>query len=601
MYEGPDVGAVALWGADMDGDGIKDVVIGNRCAATVIILKGLGNRDFALEEIVRTCSVESLAVADLNGDGKPDLVGVGFGLWPILNGDTNRWIVPRTVQSGGRPEREGLFINEILALNPPFLVVTTPTPDWVEIFNNSAAAQNLAGWGLARITADGKSTNLWPCPPYAAIEPWGHLLVYCKKKSGGLPMCASFDLSAEGETLVLLRPDGGEEDRVNFPAMPADVSYARFSDGARFFCYNPAPTPGSANLRPGNLDPTVDRKDPFVGPGATSLGLNARVFDDVAIAYAAVVFQEAGTTNARVEIPLADDGEHGDKQAGDGYYGAILPPLAPGTTLDYFFRVIDLEGQVVTSPANHDVAAGLHHITVPAPLPALRLSELVADNNTGLCDEAGQHEDWLEILNTGATPQSLEGLVFTKDYYDPTNGWAFPANCMLNPGEGLVVFCDDQPTQGPLHANFKLTRDGDRVFLIRADAQWSIIDSLSYGPLPMDTSFGVVGSGTVAQLLLWPTPGAGNLGLPPIPAAGAGVELSWRMLGGAGSQPNITFRWMGQTNAPWHAEWSADLATWNAATNPPVHLGQGLYQWGDPAAADPQRFYRIVQDRPPAP
>ena len=601
IYEGPDVGAVALWGADMDGDGIKDVVIGNRCAATVIILKGLGNREFTLQEIVRTCSVESLAVADLNADGKPDLVGVGFGLWPILNGDTNRMIVPRTAQNSGRAEREGLFINEIMALNQQFLVVGTNTPDWVEIFNNSAAAQNLAGWSLARITSDGESTNLWLFPPATSIEPWGHLLVFCKKKSSGLPLCASFDLSADGEILVLSHPDGVEEDRVTFPAMPADVSYTRFSDGARFFSYNPAPTPGSANLRPGNLDPTVDRKDPFVGPGATSLGLNARVFDDVAIAYASVVFREAGSTNARVEIPLSDDGEHGDKLAGDGYYGGILPSLPPGTTLDYFFRVIDLEGQIVTSPANHDVAAELHHITVPAPRPALRLSELVADNKTGLCDEAGQHEDWLEIVNTGPTLHSLDGLMLSKDYYDPTNAWPLPSHCSLNPGESLVVFCDDQAAQGPLHANFKLTRDGDRVFLFRADTNWTIIDSLSYGPLPTDTSFGILGSGTVAQLLRWPTPGAPNQALPPIPADGAGVELSWRVLGGSGYPPAVTVRWMNRTNCPCHAEWSSDLATWNASTNPPSHLGQGLHQWADSGIAEPQRFYRIVQDGPTGP
>ncbi|MCX6902364.1 MAG: FG-GAP-like repeat-containing protein [Verrucomicrobia bacterium] len=595
IYEGPDVGAVALWGADMDGDGIKDVVIGNRCAATVIILQGLGNREFTLQEIVRTCSVESLAVADLNGDGKPDLVGVGFGLWPILNGDTNRLIVPRTAQNSGLAEREGLFINEIMALNQQFLVVGKFTPDWVEIYNNSATNQSLAAWSLANISSDGQSTNSWNFPSTTLIEPWGHLLVYCKKKSGGLSPCASFELSSDGETVVLVRPGGIEEDRVRFPAMPADVSYARFSDGARFFSCNPAPTPGSANLRPANLDPTVDRKDPYVGPGASSLGLNARVFDDVAIAYVSVVFREAGSTNARLEIPLSDDGLQGDKLPGDGYYGAILPPLAPGAILEYFFRVIDLEGQIVTSPANHDDPAGLHRITVPAPMPALRLSELVADNNTGLCDEFGEHEDWLEIVNTGDTPQRLDDLVLLKDYYDQTNAWHFLPHFALDPGESCIVFCDDQPFQGPLHANFKLSRDGDRVFLIRADTNWTIIDSLSYGPLPTDTSFGILGNGTVAQLLFWPTPGAPNRALPPLPPDGTGVELIWQLLSGPDSTPTLAVRWMGHLNCSCHAEWSTDLVTWYQSTNPPIPLGQGVYQWGDSATAVPQRFYRIVE------
>ena len=73
IYAGPDMGVVACLAEDMDGDGILDIVIGNRCAATVIILRGLGDRTFERLEVVPAYSVEGLAITDLNIDGRPDL------------------------------------------------------------------------------------------------------------------------------------------------------------------------------------------------------------------------------------------------------------------------------------------------------------------------------------------------------------------------------------------------------------------------------------------------------------------------------------------------------------------------------------------------
>jgi hypothetical protein len=284
---------------------------------------------------------------------------------------------------------------------------------------------------------------------------------------------------------------------------------------------------------------------------------------------------------------------HGDKLPGDGYYGAILPALAPGMTLEYFFRAIDLEGQIVTSPVNHDDTAGLYRITVPAPRPALRLSEVVAGNHTGLCDEAGQPADWLEILNTGATLQNLEEVVLFKDYYDQTNAWHFPTNYCLGPGEYCIVFCDDNH-QGPFHANFKLSSDGDRVFLIRTDTNWTIIDSLSFGALPADTSFGVVSNGTVGQLLFWPTPGAPNQALPPVPEEGQAATMSWR-LSGQETQPRmLAFRWMGCTNGTWEVRGSPDLTTWTLAPGLLACVGQGFYEWSVPVVPDSARFYRAI-------
>jgi hypothetical protein len=81
------------------------------------------------------------------------------------------------------------LINELMALNREYYVVSNSTPDWVELYNNTAAAQNLAGWSLANIASDGQSTNSWIFPPTASIQPWGHLVVFCNRHPAALAGC----------------------------------------------------------------------------------------------------------------------------------------------------------------------------------------------------------------------------------------------------------------------------------------------------------------------------------------------------------------------------------------------------------------------------
>ena len=135
----------------------------------------------------------------------------------------------------------------------------------------------------------------------------------------------------------------------------------------------------------------------------------------MAIVYAAVAYRLAGQSNATfTEIPLNDDGLHGDKLAGDGYYGAFLPSLPQGATVEYWLRAVDLEGQVAVSPNDALTVAHYHHLTVPRRGSDLRLSEVVAFNATGLRDERGQLEDWIELVNTGLAPVSLAEVTIRR-------------------------------------------------------------------------------------------------------------------------------------------------------------------------------------------
>lgn len=97
--------------ADIDGDGIKDVLVadlgtlkpGDDKVGSVVILRGLGGgkyRPFTiLKDIGRTCDIQ---MADFNGDGKQDLVVACFG-WRhtgeiyYLENQTANWSQPKFV------------------------------------------------------------------------------------------------------------------------------------------------------------------------------------------------------------------------------------------------------------------------------------------------------------------------------------------------------------------------------------------------------------------------------------------------------------------------------------------------------------------------
>ena len=67
------------------------------------------------------------------------------------------------------------------------------------------------------------------------------------------------------------------------------------------------------------------------------------------------------------------------------------------------------------------------------------ISEFLADNESGLRDEDGDWEDWLELYNPDSEPADLGGH-FLTDNPDNLTKWRIPDGTSLQPRGFLVIF-----------------------------------------------------------------------------------------------------------------------------------------------------------------
>ncbi|MCB9367432.1 MAG: CotH kinase family protein [Calditrichaeota bacterium] len=129
---------------------------------------------------------------------------------------------------------------------------------------------------------------------------------------------------------------------------------------------------------------------------------------------------------------------------------------------------------------------------LPGETPMIAINEFLASNDTGAVDQNGEHEDWIELYNYGATEISLGGL-YLSDTEADLHQWAFP-DTVLGANEFLIVWADDDGDQEGLHANFKLSASGEMIVL--SDADSNIVDDVAFGIQDSDVSYGRYPDGT---------------------------------------------------------------------------------------------------------
>ena len=192
---------------------------------------------------------------------------------------------------------------------------------------------------------------------------------------------------------------------------------------------------------------------------------------------------------------MFDDGQHNDGGAGDGVYGASFPAGGPLQLNRYYVHATDTSNTVQVFP----LEAEHHFLSVrSSPGPAvgpIRINELLADNVAVDRDEVGDYDDWVELHNTGSTPYDVGGHYLSDDPALPAK-WKFPVNTIIPAGSYIRVWCDNEPTEGPLHATFKLEKNGEFVVLSDTDANARrFLDGVEFPEQKADRSYGRVPDG----------------------------------------------------------------------------------------------------------
>jgi hypothetical protein len=190
-------------------------------------------------------------------------------------------------------------------------------------------------------------------------------------------------------------------------------------------------------------------------------------------------------------LQMLDDGQHHDGAAGDGKFGQSFP--YNGLMAQYYIYAENANaGMFSPQRAEHEFYKADLNPANPN-VGDLVINEFLASNLNAETDEAGQHEDWIELYNNSSIAINLTGIYLTDDATKPDK-WLFPLGTTI-PAKGfLIVWADEDQSQGPLHANFKLKADGE--FLMLSNGAGGVIDSLSFGTQQSDVSFGRYPNGT---------------------------------------------------------------------------------------------------------
>lgn len=139
------------------------------------------------------------------------------------------------------------------------------------------------------------------------------------------------------------------------------------------------------------------------------------------------------------------------------------------------------------------------------------INELMADNDNTVPDPQGDYDDWLELYNRTDSPISLSGMYLSDDEEEPTK-WQFPENTEIPANGYLIVWLDeDLDAAEGLHADIKLSKNGEMALLVDTDARGNqVLDSVTFGEQETDVAYGRLPNGTGEFQVIVATPGAEN-------------------------------------------------------------------------------------------
>jgi hypothetical protein len=447
---------------------------------------------------------------------------------------THQWI-----EGAWTTNFSGLAINELQADNESTIADNMlEYDDWFEIVNNSTQALSLDS---LYVTDDEDQLTKHRLIGNLTIPAGEHLILWADGQPEQGSNHVAFSLSSDGEQLLLVAPDGQTIlDQVDFMRQFEDHSYQRHLVAPENWTYAWQPSPGFANNPPntelflvlneimtdnettitdeaGDWDPWLEIANPLpVELDLENLSLTNNVSEPLLWELPDIEIDG----NGHILIWLDGETTEGDQHAGltvdngSGYLGLyrtgdqmLVDSVAyPALDVDNVHaRIPDNGVWTMTTLAT----PGAQNPTSLAPI--LFINEFLAKNNTTNQDSSGEYDDWVEIYNPGSEPVLLLGMFLSDDLGSSTK-WAFP-DVSIGPEEYLLIWCDDDPEQGPLHATFKLGASGEEIGLFSSLADGNdLIDGYSFGNQSADISEGRLQDGSLPWVFFTePTPETTNI------------------------------------------------------------------------------------------
>jgi hypothetical protein len=141
------------------------------------------------------------------------------------------------------------------------------------------------------------------------------------------------------------------------------------------------------------------------------------------------------------------------------------------------------------------------------------INELLSANQNGITDNVGELEDWFEVYNPNNFPVNLSGYYFSDDP-EVRNKWvvssSFPDSVTIPANGWLLFWADADVEQGVLHADFRLSNNGEYLSLASPDG-YTLADEIQWDYIAPDTSLGRINDGADEWVLfIVSTPEASN-------------------------------------------------------------------------------------------
>ncbi len=117
----------------------------------------------------------------------------------------------------------------------------------------------------------------------------------------------------------------------------------------------------------------------------------------------------------------------------------------------------------------------------------------MADNDSTIADPCdNDFEDWIKLYNAAGLAVDLGGMYLTDNLSNPVM-YPIPANVIIDAGEYLLFWADNESGQGDTHTNFSLSKNNgiDDVGLFDTDGTTEIDSIADFPAQTGDDSYGL--------------------------------------------------------------------------------------------------------------